>query len=150
VLGIDAGERRVGVALSDELRVLASPLAVLDRRSGLAPVLDALATVVSREGVTEMVVGLPLNADGSRGPQARRALDFARVASRVLGVRVVTWDERLSTREAEAIVRAQGRSTRRLRHRGQLDAIAAAVILQDYLDHADAPAVAPAERGLST
>jgi putative holliday junction resolvase len=135
VLGVDAGERRVGVALSDELRLLASPLCVLDRARGLAPVLDALSEVAQREGVARMVVGLPLNADGSLGHQARRAQDFARIAARVVGVPVELWDERLSTKEAEAIVRAQGRSTRRVRQRGKIDAIAAAVILQDYLDH---------------
>jgi putative Holliday junction resolvase len=134
VLGIDAGERRVGVALSDELRLLASPLCVLDRGHGLAPVLDALAEVARRESVSQLVVGLPLNADGSEGRQAKRAHQFAQVAARVLGMPVELWDERLSTREAEAIVRAQGRSTKRLRQRGHLDAIAAAVILQDYLD----------------
>jgi putative Holliday junction resolvase len=142
VLGIDAGERRVGVALSDELRLLASPLAVLDRVHGLAPVLDALAEFVRREGVSHMVVGLPLNADGSSGRQARRARDFARVAERVVGVPVEMWDERLSTQQAEEIARAQGRNLRRLRQRGQLDAIAAAVILQDYLDHTRTPSTA--------
>jgi putative Holliday junction resolvase len=108
---------------------------VLDRVRGLAPVFDSLSALAAREGVSEIVVGLPLNADGSEGRQARRAHDFARVAGRVLGMPVSMWDERLSTREAEAIVRAQGRNLRRVRQRGQLDAIAAAAILQDYLDH---------------
>jgi putative pre-16S rRNA nuclease len=134
VLGIDAGERRVGVALSDELRVLASPVGVYDRRNGLALVFDALAALAEREGVTLLVVGLPLNADGTHGRQARRAVAFAQLAERVLGLPATMWDERLSTREAEAIVRAQGRSTRRVRQAGQLDAVAAAVILQEYLD----------------
>jgi putative Holliday junction resolvase len=142
VLGIDAGERRVGVAVSDELRLLARPVCVLDRARGLAPVLDALTEMARREGVARLVVGLPLNADGSLGPQARRAQDFARVAARVVGIPVDMWDERLSTQAAEEIVRAQGRNTRRLRQRGQLDAIAAAVILQDYLDH-NPPAATP-------
>ncbi len=115
--------------------MLASPLVVLDRRKGLAPVLDTLADLARRESVEQLVVGLPLNADGSEGPQARRAREFARVASRAVGLPVELWDERLSTQQAEEIVRAQGRSTRRLRERGQIDAIAAAVILQDYLDH---------------
>lgn len=134
VLGIDAGERRVGIALSDELRLLATPHSVLDRRTGLAPLLDTLLKLAQREGVTRVVVGLPLNADGSAGRQARRAEQFARVAERVLGLPTTMWDERLSTREAEEIVRAQGRSTRRVREAGQLDAIAAAVILQHFLD----------------
>jgi putative Holliday junction resolvase len=138
VLGIDAGERRVGVALSDELRLLASPVTVLEVRNGLAPVLDALVELARREGVGQLVVGLPLNADGSEGRQAKRARDFARVAERVVGVPVELWDERLSTQEAEVVLRAQGRNMRRVRQKGQLDAIAAAVILQDYLDHAGA------------
>jgi putative Holliday junction resolvase len=131
---LDAGERRVGVALSDELRLLASPVTVLDRRRGLAPVLEALSTLARREGATQLVIGLPLNADGSEGPQARRAHDFARVAARVIGLPVQMWDERLSTREAEEIVRVQGRNLRRARQQGKLDAVAAASILQDYLD----------------
>ena len=139
MLGIDAGERRVGVALSDELRVLASPVTVLDRARGLAPVLDALGELARREGVAQIVVGLPINENGTLGRQARRAQDFARVAGRVLGLPVELWDERLSTQAAEEIVRGQGRNTRQLRRRGDIDAVAAAVILQDYLDHAGAP-----------
>jgi putative Holliday junction resolvase len=137
-MGIDAGERRLGIALSDELRMLASPLKVLERLHGLGPVFDDLIEIARRAGVRRMVVGLPLNVDGSEGRQARRARDFARLAERVVGVPVDMWDERLSTQAAEAIVRAQGRSTKRVRQRGQIDAVAAAVILQDYLDHAGA------------
>jgi len=129
VLGVDAGERRIGLALSDELRLLASPLAVLDRTRGLAPVLNEMLSLVHREGARSIVVGLPLNADGSEGRQARRARDFARAAERVIGLPVALWDERLSTREAHAIIRARG--GRRPQH---VDAVAAAVILQDYLD----------------
>jgi putative Holliday junction resolvase len=134
VLGIDAGERRIGVALSDATRLLASPIAVLDRKHGLAPVLDTLATLAQREEVSAIVVGHPLNADGSAGRQAKRAEQLSRVLERVVGLPVVLWDERLSTQEAEAIVRAQGRDMRRARESGQIDAVAAAVILQAYLD----------------
>jgi putative Holliday junction resolvase len=157
VLGVDAGERRVGLALSDELRLLASPVTVLDRRAGLSAVLETIATLATREQVTQVVVGLPLNADGSSGPQARRAEHFAQLVERVTRLPVELWDERLSTQEAEAVVRAQGRNARRARSRGQIDAVAAAVILQDYLDssqpspqpreapRADAPAARSAE-----
>lgn len=121
--------------MSDELRILATPLVVLDRRrGGLSPVLGSLAEISRREGVTALVVGLPLNADGSEGPQARRAKDFARIAERVIGLPVTMWDERLSSRAAEDILRAQGRNLRQVRQRGELDAVAAAAILQDYLD----------------
>lgn len=121
--------------MSDELRILATPLVVLDRRrGGLSPILGSLAEISRREGVTALVVGLPLNADGSEGPQARRAKDFARIAERVIGLPVTMWDERLSSRAAEDILRAQGRNLRKVRQRGELDAVAAAAILQDYLD----------------
>lgn len=139
MLAIDAGGRRVGVAMSDETRMLASPVTVLDRRNGLAPVLDALAGLAQREGVTQIVVGLPLNADGSSGRQADKASAFARLVERVVGLPVAMWDERLSTREAEALAREAGRNVRRLRERGEMDALAAAAILQDYLDHFQAP-----------
>lgn len=134
MLGVDAGEHWVGVALSDELRLLARPVAVLDRRKGLAPVLDKLADLGRGEGVSQLVVGLPLNADGSRGRQAERAERFAQVAGRVLGLPVELWDERLSTQEAEAVLRRQSRNLRRARRSRELDAVAAAIILQGYLD----------------
>lgn len=134
MLGIDAGERRVGLALSDESRLLASPLSVLDRRHGLSSVLEAIAAVTAREQVRQVVVGWPLNADGSAGPQAQRAERFAGLVERATRLPVQLWDERLSTHAAEAVLRAQGRNTRRARARGQIDAVAAAVILQDYLD----------------
>src|SRR5258708_3948309 len=100
VLGIDAGERRVGVAVSDELRLLASPLCVLDRAKGLAPVLDALSAAAQREGIVQLVVGLPWNADGSHGQQARPAQNFAGGAARGIGVPVALRDARLSARDA--------------------------------------------------
>jgi putative holliday junction resolvase len=140
VLGIDAGERRVGLALSDETRLVATPLMVLDRRASLAVVLDTIAALAARERVTQVVVGLPLNADGSAGPQAKRAERFSRLVERATELPVTLWDERLSTQAAEGVLRAQGRNTRRARSTGQIDAVAAAVILQDYLDASEQPA----------
>ncbi len=134
MLAVDAGERRVGLAISDETRLLAAPLRVLRRDRGLKPVLDEIATVVREGEVTQVVIGLPLNEDGTRGRQAHRAERFALLLQRLLHVPVEMWDERLSTLEAEAVIRSQGRSTRLMRQRGEVDAVAAAVILQDYLD----------------
>jgi putative Holliday junction resolvase len=133
VLGIDAGERRIGLALSDELRMLARPLRVLHRDHGLAPALDDIQAIATAERVTQVVVGWPINADGSLGRQARRAAEFARTVERVVGLPVQLWDERLSTQEARARLRAQG-GRARVRSRGEVDAVAAAVMLQDYLD----------------
>ena len=129
MLGIDAGERRIGLALSDEMQLLASPHAILDRSRGLTAVLDQLLSLVRGEHVERVVVGLPLNADGSEGPQARRARAFAATAERVLQVPVTVWDERLTSQEATAIGRANHRSPR-----DPVDDIAASLILQDYLD----------------
>jgi len=134
VLGVDPGERRVGLSLSDETRLLASPLRVLLRGGGANPVMGEIARVAAQEGAVQVVVGLPLNEDGTRGRQAHRAEVFADTLAHVSGLPVELWDERLSTRDAEALARAGGRSTRRLRERGEMDALAAAVILQDYLD----------------
>jgi putative Holliday junction resolvase len=134
VLGIDAGERRIGLALSDETGLLASPAGIVSRHHGLRPALDEIAALADREGVACVVVGLPLNADGSEGRQARRARELARLVGQVLNRPVELWDERLSSQEAEAILRAQGRDPRRVRAQGGIDAVAAAVILQSYLD----------------
>jgi putative Holliday junction resolvase len=134
VLAVDSGERRVGLAISDETRLLARPLVVLRRDTATGHLLQQLAAIVDREGVTQIIVGLPLNADGSEGRQARRARVFAGLLARTLPAPVAVWDERLSSREAEDVIRQQGRSPRRVRERGALDAVAAAVFLQQYLD----------------
>ena len=134
MLAVDSGERRVGLAISDETRLLARPLVVLRRDTTTGHLIQQLAAIVEREGVGQLVVGLPLNVDGSEGRQARRARAFADLLARTLPAPVALWDERLSTREAEEVVRQQGRSTRRVRVRGELDAVAAAVFLQQYLD----------------
>jgi putative holliday junction resolvase len=134
VLGIDAGERRVGLALSDELQLLARPLLVLDRRGGTRAVLDRIREIAAREGVERIVVGWPLNADGSVGRQAKRAEAFAALTTKAVGLPVQLWDERLSTLEAEAVLRASGGRRGARRRRGEVDAVAAAVILQQFLD----------------
>lgn len=139
VLAIDAGERRIGLAVSDELGLLATPVEVVQRTGGLRAALDRIGQVARREGVAHVIVGLPLNDDGSAGPQARRAEAFASVARKALGLPVELWNEAHSSAEAEAILRQHGpRRGRQARRRASadpgLDAVAAAVILQDYLD----------------
>ncbi len=128
-LGLDIGDRRIGVAVSDALGVSASPLEVLH---GLAPPqLRAYVEGRVEEGVGVIVVGLPLTQAGREGEQARKTREFARALEGLPGVEVVLWDERLSTVEA----------TRRLREAGhvvkgrRVDAEAAAVVLQSYLEY---------------
>lgn len=130
-MGLDPGERRVGVALSDELGMLATPLVVLERRSRAAA-LSAVAELAQRHGVTEVVVGHPKTLQGQVGSQARRAERFAAEVGETVGVPVRLWDERYSTVEAVERLARVGKRPRG--HRSHPDAVAAAVILQGYLD----------------
>ncbi len=127
-LGLDVGERRVGVALSDEEGWLAAPLEVIVRRERERD-FQRLAELARRHSVARVVVGLPRTLAGEIGPQARRVQRWAGRLQQHLAVPVVYWDERYST--AEAMRRLAETSPRR---RPPLDAAAAAVILQDYLD----------------
>lgn len=128
VLGLDLGEVRVGVALSDELRMTANPLCQLDRKRDL---LGELERLVKEHGVMEIVVGLPLNMDGTAGPAAAAAEEFAQALRERLELPVATFDERLSTVAAErALLEADLSRAKRKKLR---DKISAAIILQSYL-----------------
>jgi putative Holliday junction resolvase len=144
VLGIDAGERRIGVAISDPDRHLAVPLrsVIADGHGGE---LDALATLAHDEEVAEVVVGLPLSLSGGDSAQTARARAFGATLEQRLSLPVHFWDERLSTQEALHQVEhgRQRPGKRGERPRGghpapavDTDAIAASIILQAYLDHA--------------
>ncbi|MGQ9476295.1 MAG: Holliday junction resolvase RuvX [Actinomycetota bacterium] len=127
-LGLDIGRRRIGVALSDPLRIYAFPLETLP---GMSP--EELRVYVAertKEGVDTVVIGLPRTLGGREGSEARRALAYAGELRSLQGLRVVVWDERLSTVEAEKRLREAGKA---LRGR-KVDAEAAAVILQSFLD----------------
>lgn len=131
LLGIDFGDRRIGVAASDALGLTAQPVTVLERQS-LAEDIARIAELANRRRAQTIVVGLPLNMDGSAGPAARRARRFAAALRRELGLAVELWDERLTTVEAERVLIASGE--RRARRRQLRDSVAAAIILQAYLD----------------
>jgi len=135
ILGLDPGERRVGIAVSDPTGTLARPLRALERRSREED-FDAIADLVVEHDVGLVVVGRPLSLDGTEGPQARRVARYAEALAAHLPVRVVSWDERFSTVAADEILcRSRSKKERRrARTDGQVDAIAAAVILQSYLD----------------
>jgi putative Holliday junction resolvase len=131
-LGIDLGDARIGLALSDPQGTMAQPLAVVDRH-GERGAVDAVARAIDDEGVVTAVVGLPLLLSGAEGERARRARAFAgRLARRCPWVRVELWDERLTTVEAERAM--VGAGVRRSARRRALDAVAAALILQSWLD----------------
>jgi putative Holliday junction resolvase len=129
-LALDLGDRRIGIAISDTLGMIARPLEVLERTSRAADYAH-YAALVAEHGVDLVVVGLPLNMDGTEGSRAAWARDYGGELAETVGVPVEMWDERLSTEEAADILRAQGKDPRE--ERDWIDAVAAAVILQSYL-----------------
>jgi len=144
LMGLDVGTRRIGVARSDELGLIASPettLAVAEGADGVAGAVTALAALAQSWDVARVVVGMPRNMRGERGVQAEWTTQFAdalRAALRDVHIPVSTYDERLSSAEAERADRAVGGSAKKRRAeplgRTSLDARAAAIILQGYLD----------------
>ncbi|HEY7726741.1 MAG TPA: Holliday junction resolvase RuvX [Anaeromyxobacteraceae bacterium] len=130
-LGLDVGRATIGLALADDVLRTARALRTL-RRGGDAVDLAALRRLAADYEVSRAVVGLPLNMDGTEGPSARMARGFAARVGEALGVPVELFDERLSTFEAEGRLRERGLHGRA--RRAAVDAEAAAVILQGWLD----------------
>lgn len=130
-MALDLGEKRIGVALSDPTRTIASAHSVINRRSRLEDV-ARYAHLIAENGVVLLVIGLPITLGGHEGERAAWVRDYAADLAERLAVPVAFWDESLSTVEASASLRAQGKRGRKLRER--VDAVAAAIILQSYLD----------------
>ena len=130
VLGLDVGDRRVGLGLSDPTGLLASPFGFVER--GPSDLADIIRIAEENE-VAEIVVGLPLSMSGDSGAQAGKVRGFIRELKSQTDLPIKTVDERLSTVQAQGMLRQSGR--RRDRDRGDIDAAAAAVILQAYLDY---------------
>ncbi len=130
-MGLDIGDRTVGVALSDESGTLAQGLGVI-RRTGLERDVAAIVELVSREDAGLIVAGLPRSLRGEIGPQAEKVLAFVGALRKACCIPVELWDERLTTRIAERSLR-EG-AVPRSRRRGLVDQVAAAVILQGFLD----------------
>ncbi|MGC9347011.1 MAG: Holliday junction resolvase RuvX [Anaerolineae bacterium] len=128
-LALDLGDRRIGVAISDTLGMIARPLEVFARGSREGDQ-EHIRVLVAEYDVDTIVAGLPINMDGTEGPQAAWVRDYTAELADKIDVPVILWDERLSTEEAKDIMRAQGKppSTE------WIDAVAAAVILQNYLN----------------
>ncbi len=130
-MGLDVGEVRIGIALSDQTGLIAQGHATLER-SGWDRDLAYLAKVAEEHEVDRFVVGNPLNLDGSAGRQAERSRDFAERLKEATGLAVVLWDERFTSLSAEKILIEAG--VRRKKRRGAIDRMAAAIMLQGYLD----------------
>jgi putative Holliday junction resolvase len=132
VLGIDWGEVRIGLALSDETQTLASPLETLARRRGKRFPLSRFLDLISTHRPVGLVVGLPLSSEGREEGSAAAARELAGILVGRTGLPLELWDERMSTARALAAVREQGGTIRG--RKPDVDALAAAVLLQHFLD----------------
>ena len=130
-IGLDVGDKRIGVALSDPQGILASPLATIERQDEIADMVT-ITDMASESGAGIIIVGLPRSMDGSIGQQAEKVKAFVHELRRHTGLSVEYRDERLST--VSALRLTQGFKKRR--EKASVDAIAAAIILQSYLDEA--------------
>lgn len=128
-LALDLGDRRIGVAVSDSLGIVARPVSVFERSSRKND-WQTIGGLIKDHQAEILVVGLPLNMDGTEGPQAAWVRDYVAALGEHIPVDIVLWDERLTTEEAKDILRAQGKTP----SKDWIDAVAAAVILQSYLD----------------
>ena len=131
ILGLDIGDARTGVAISDELGIAAHPLCTIRRKSRKA-VLAELQKLVTVHKVERIVVGLPLQLDGETGPQARKIKQFAEKLAQRVNLPIVFWDESFTTFEAAQILRATKK--RRKKRKQVIDQVAAVLILEGYLE----------------
>lgn len=134
VLGLDYGDKRIGVAISDPLGITAQGVAVLGKGETFDQDIKELKRLIKKyDGVDEIVVGLPKTMRGEVGPQAEKVLTFVAALKQEFKLNIATWDERLTTAEAERTLIEAGLS--REKRRQVIDKSAAAVILQSYMDH---------------
>ncbi len=131
-LALDVGNRRIGVAVSDELGLTAQPVLTLERRHNPREDLRSLARLARRFGVVGIVVGNPLHLSGEQSPQAAKTQAFAAALGELAGLPIHLWDERLTSREAHRILYEAGHA--RQQHRSVVDQVAATLILQSFLD----------------
>ncbi len=130
-LALDLGDRRIGVAVSDETGTLASPVVTLQRVGGKKD-FESVGQLARQYEVQEVVVGLPLNMDGSEGPQAEKVREFMVRLERRLGMPVRPRDERLTSVAADELLQERGMD--RHKRKGVIDQVAAVLILQEHLD----------------
>jgi putative Holliday junction resolvase len=131
-LGLDVGNRRIGVAVSDELGLTAQPVLTLTRKHNQREDLRSLARLCRRFGVAGIVVGNPVHLSGDVSPQAVKTQAFAAALGELAGLPIHLWDERLTTREAHQILYEAGHP--RQEHRKVVDQVAATLILQSFLE----------------
>lgn len=130
IMGIDYGDARTGLAVSDEMNILVGEAWTLNEWNP-ERVADVIAQETQKRNVGRLVLGLPKNMDGSEGPRAEKCRDFAELLRSKTDIELVMWDERRSSIEAHAILHANGKKEKK--HRKTVDAVAASLILEGYL-----------------
>lgn len=131
ILGLDFGARRIGIAMSDPTGNMAQPLTVIEKSRNDTDI-HRIEKLVDEYGVDEVVVGLPVSLSGEIGPQAQAVLEYVEKIKAIIKVPVKTWDERLTTTAAERSLLES--EVRRGRRKEIVDKVAAAIMLQGYLD----------------
>ena len=131
LLGLDIGTKRIGIAVSDDLGLTATPLSVL-KRSSLNIDLADIARIAAEECVELIVAGMPLNMDGSKGPSAEKAERFLKKLGEHTEIKIKTWDERLSTKAVTKVLIEADMT--RAKRREVVDKLSASYILQGFLD----------------
>jgi putative holliday junction resolvase len=130
LLGIDHGDSRIGLAISDELGSFAHPYRTL--QSG-ARVIDEIRAIVERVQISGVIIGFPKNMDGTLGPAAAKVKLFGEQLAQVLPtIKIIFWDERLTTREAQRALHAAGKNAKQSKK--MIDQVAAQILLQNYMD----------------
>lgn len=132
-LGVDFGERRIGIALSDPTRTIASPFTTLARRKGKRPPWTELLRIIAEQDVNEVVIGLPLDLAGDEGAWAAETREFGDHLTRRTGLPIHWVDERMTSVRAERAVRSLGLKRKDREQKERVDAAAAALILEIYL-----------------
>ncbi len=127
IMGLDVGEKRIGVAVSDPLGYTAQGVSTIKRENA-----EELKKIVSDYNIAKIVVGLPKNMNGSIGEQGKKVLDFIEELKKKINLPILTWDERLTTKEAEGVLLRADLS--RAKRKKVIDKLAAVLILQGYLD----------------
>ena len=130
IMGIDFGDARTGLAVSDEMNILVGDAWTLNQRKPEL-VAEEIAAEAAKRGVQRLVLGLPKNMDGSEGPRAEKCRELAELLGTKTDLPIVMWDERRSSIEAHAILHANGKKEKK--HRKTVDAVAASLILEGYL-----------------
>jgi len=130
LLGIDYGDSRIGLAISDELGSFAHPYRTLQAGPR---VIEEIRVIVEQEKISGIIIGLPKNMDGTLGPSAAKAKLFGEQLSKVLpAMKISFWDERLTTREAQRALHSAGKNAKQSKK--MIDQVAAQILLQNYLD----------------